>query len=221
MEVVFNYIPKRGDVGYIKANVSWVDSRGKKHRNSFIKEFSRTINDTARALGTTIKSHVKKGYWGYLEDGKWKIDLESVPEYWKIKREKVLVDRLGKAYPVSVVADKSLEVMTGGFNPCQRELDGDKCYFMSRDISSESPRPGWESHRLKGFGKLPKDGEIYVAGYKAYALGDNQWQYWAPDGGLVKVNILSKSSIWQSYSFKSKKSSVNHISFKGARLSRR
>ena len=47
--------------------------------------------------------------------------------------------------------------------------------------------------------------EIFVAGYKAVALGNNQWSYWAPNGGLVKVNIIADGKIWQSYSFRSQK----------------
>ncbi len=224
-KLVFSYVPKKGDVGYIKGDVSWVDQKGATHRTSFIKEFSRTINDTARSLSTTIKSHVSKGYWGSLEKGSWKLNLDSVPEYWKFRRDRVLVDQVGKAYPVSVrLKDGKLvsaEMMTGGFSPCRTEVEGAKCYFMSKSIEEQTPRPGWESHTLKGYGKLPKDAQIFVAGYKALSLGNNKWRYWAPNDGLVKVNIISKDNIWQSYSFRSSKEKDNHISFRGRRLSHR
>lgn len=222
-QLVFSYVPKKGDVGYIKGDISWVDAKGKTHKTSFIKEFSRTINDTARSLSATIKSHVSKGYWGRLEKDSWKIELDDVPEYWKFRREKVLVDQLGKAYPVNVKLKdgepSQAELMTGGFLPCHQEQQGARCYFMSRSIEEQTPRPGWESHSLKGFGKLPQGAEIFVAGYKAVALGNNQWSYWAPNGGLVKVNIIADGKIWQSYSFRSKKEKDNHISFRGRRLS--
>ena len=48
-------MPKKGDVGYIKGDVSWVDQKGVTHKTSFIKEFSRTINDTARSLSTLLR----------------------------------------------------------------------------------------------------------------------------------------------------------------------
>ena len=87
-------------------------------------------------------------------------------------------------------------------------------------IEEQTPRPGWESHSLKGFGKLPlKVQKSFVAGYKAVSLGNNQWRYWAPNGGLVKVNIIADGKIWQSYSFRSQKEKDNHISFRGRRLS--
>ena len=112
-------------------------------------------------------------------------------------------------------------MMTGGFSPCRTEVEGSKCYFMSKSIEEQTPRPGWESHSLKGYGKLPQDAEIFVAGYKAVSLGNNKWRYWAPNSGLVKVNIVSKGSIYQSYSFRSSKEKDNHISFRGRRLSHR
>ena len=175
----FSYVPKAGDVGYIKADIRWVDQLGKTHKTSFIREFSRTINDTARNLSGIIRSHDSKGYWGVLEDGKGSLMLAMFLNIG-FTRETVFVDELGKAFPALVrngqQDDTNVEMMTGGFALSPQE-EGSKCYFTSKSIESESPRPG--CHSLKGFGRLPKDAQIFVAGYKAFPMGNNEWQYYA------------------------------------------
>ena len=221
-QLVFSYVPKKGDVGYIKGDISWIDAKGKTHKTSFIKEFSRTINDTARSLSATIKSHVSKGYWGRLEKDSWKIELDDVPEYWKFRREKVLVDQLGKAYPVNVKLKdgepSQAELMTGGFLPVIRNSKGQMLLYVALDRRADAKARMGKS-QLKGLWEITSRCRNLCCRIQSRSSGEQSMELLGAERRFGEGEYHADGKIWQSYSFRSQKEKDNHISFRGRRLS--
>jgi hypothetical protein len=60
---------------------------------------------------------------------------------------------------------------------------------------------GWKQRRLRIQGTLPKNAEVFVAGFQAVPVGDGHWEYWGHPGSNHKALVLSQGRIVHSEIF--------------------
>ena len=89
-QLVFSYVPKKGDVGYIKGDISWIDAKEKPIRQA-LSIFANNQRHGAK-FECYYKSHVSKGYWETektLGKSSWTMCLSIGSSEEKITRRSV------------------------------------------------------------------------------------------------------------------------------------
>jgi len=73
-------------------------------------------------------------------------------------------------------------------------------------VSTESlkeapPLAGWALKRVRILGAVPANADVYVAGFQAHPVGNNQWEFWSHSGSNLKALILANGRIVHSEAF--------------------
>jgi hypothetical protein len=71
----------------------------------------------------------------------------------------------------------------------------------TQSLKEAPPLIGWKQRRLRIQGTLPKNAEVFVAGFQALPVGDGHWEYWGHPGSNHKALVLSQGRIVHSEIF--------------------
>ncbi len=200
------YVPKQDQVGYIRSQIVWQNPFGQAEKTAFVAGYAKTFEETVRAMSSLLRVHMKKSYWAFKEDGKWFIDEPNdVKTFWKIKPAILLSDTNGQKFSLAMTSQhdgmKRWKLLVGNSQPCATVRQKNRCMVSTQSLKDAPPLIGWKQRRLRIQGPLPKNAEVFVAGFQAVAVGDGQWEYWGHPGSNHKALILSQGRIVHSEIF--------------------
>ncbi len=201
-----SYIPKQDQVGYIRSQITWQNPFGQAEKTAFVAGYAKTFEETVRAMSSLLRVHMKKSYWAFKEDGKWYIDeAEDVKAFWKIKPGIVLSDINGHKFSLEMNSQydgmKRWKLLVGNSQPCATVRQKNRCMVSTQSLKEAPPLLGWKQRRLRIQGNLPKNAEVFVAGFQATPVGDGHWEYWGHPGSNHKALIFSQGRIVHSEVF--------------------
>lgn len=200
------YIPKEDQVGYIRAQIAWQNPFGQDERSSFIAGFSKTFDETARALSSLLRVHMKKSYWAAKEGSRWYIDEPAETKtFWRLRPNSQLSDTNGQLFPIKLVdqnqGSKRWQLQVGQIQPCHNVRQRMRCLVSTQSLKDAAPLVGWQRRRMNIQGSVPKNIDVYVAGFLARPTADGQWEYWGHPGSNHKALLLSQGRIVHSEIF--------------------
>lgn len=200
------YVPKEDQVGYIRAQVAWQNPFGQDERTSFIAGFAKTFDETARALSSLLRVHMRKSYWAAKEGSRWYIDEPAdTKTFWRLKPNTQLIDTNGQPFPIKLVdqhqGSKRWQLQMGQIQPCQNVRQRMRCLVSTQSLKDSAPLVGWQKKRMNIQGAVPKNADVYVAGFLARPLTGNQWEYWGHPGSNHKALIVAQGRIVHSEIF--------------------
>ena len=186
-------------LGLIRADLSWVHD-GRRLEASFLRNFGKTVNETARALMVLMRTHVGASYQVVEQGGSWLVKgPPAALKLWQPESGQSLVNAALSAFPVSVAVDASgaqlLTLSTSGASPCEGSEYGNRCILRVPTIRDVPPITGWKPLRLRATGRVTPTLKIYVSGYEARRLGTNEWEYWGEAHGPANVTVLDQSRL--------------------------
>ncbi|MES2746186.1 MAG: hypothetical protein V4655_12210, partial [Bdellovibrionota bacterium] len=206
-KVSLGYIPNGDQVGYILAEIEWQSPFGQAEKSSFIAGFAKTYEETGRGLTSLLRLHMKKTYWASKENGAWVVDETSeTKDFWKLRPGSVLSDTSGEKFPIILSAEsqgsRRFKLKIGKAQPCEAVRQRSRCAVSTESLKEAPPLPGWVQKRVRILGPVPAGADVYVAGFQAQSVGNNQWEFWSKSGSSLKALILSGGRIVHSEAFK-------------------
>jgi hypothetical protein len=200
------YVPKRDQVGYIRSEITWQNPFGQPEKTAFVAGYAKTFEETVRAMSSLLRVHMKKSYWAFKEDGKWFIDESvDVKEFWRLKPGITLSDTNGQKFSITMASQqhgtKRWRLNVGNSQPCATVRQKNRCMVSTQSLREAPPLVGWKQRRLRIQGTLPKNAEVFVAGFQAVPVGDGHWEYWGHPGSNHKALVLSQGRIVHSEIF--------------------
>ncbi|HYX36553.1 MAG TPA: hypothetical protein VE954_25880 [Oligoflexus sp.] len=208
-----SYIPKRDQVGYIRSQITWQNPFGQPEKTAFVAGYAKTFEETVRAMSSLLRVHMKKSYWAFKEDGKWFIDESAdVKPFWRLKPGMSLSDTNGLKFSIAMASQhdgtKRWKLNVGNSQPCATVRQKNRCMVSTQSLKEAPPLLGWKQRRLRIQGGLPKNAEVFVAGFQAVPVGDGHWEYWGHPGSNHKALVLSQGRIVHSEIFMDETSSL-------------
>jgi hypothetical protein len=205
-KVTLSYIPKREQVGYIRAGISWKNPFGQVEQTAFIAGFSKTFEETSRSLSTLLRMHMKKSFWAFKDNGAWYIDEDSqTTPFWALKPGASLLDTNGQRFSLSLHQQrektKRWRVLVTATQPCQSVRQRLRCLLSTQSLKEAPPLAGWRQKSMAVFGKVPPGAEVFVAGFQAHAVGDGSWAYWGHPGSNHKALVIHEGKVLHSEVF--------------------
>jgi hypothetical protein len=206
-KVSLGYVPNDDQVGYIRAEIEWLSPLGQVEKSSFIAGFAKTYDETGRALTSLLRLHMKKTYWASKENGLWVVDeTAETRDFWKLKPGTILSDTSGERFPVVLSAEsqgsRRFKLQVGKAQPCEAVRQRSRCAVSTESLKEAPPLPGWALKRVRILGPVPNNADVYVAGFQARAVGNNQWEFWSKGGSSLKALIVAGVKIAHSEAFK-------------------
>lgn len=201
------YVPNGDQVGYIRAEIEWQSPFGQKEKTSFIAGFAKTYDETGRGLTSLLRLHMKKTYWAAKEKGAWVVDeTPDTKDFWKLKAGAVVSDTSGEKFALSLVGEsqgaRRFRLNVGKAQPCEAVRQRSRCMVSTESLKEAPPLPGWVQKRVRILGPVPANADVYVAGFQAHSLGNNQWEFWSKSGSKLKALVLAGGRIIHSEAFK-------------------
>gem|GEM_PF-3974154 len=201
-----SYVPKEDQVGYIRAQISWQNPFGQAEKTAFIAGFAKTFEETVRALSSLLRLHMKKSFWAFKENGKWFIDEPAETRaFWRLRPGTLLLDTNGQKFPIQLVAEKDSykrwQLQLGSLQPCHTVRQRLRCLVSTQSLKEAPPLLGWQRRRVTLHGQLPKQVEVFVAGFQALPVGEGRWEYWGHPGSKHKALVMAQGKIIHSEVF--------------------
>jgi hypothetical protein len=208
-----SYVPKRDQVGYIRSQITWQNPFGEAEKTAFVAGYAKTFEETVRAVSSLLRVHMKKSYWAFKEDGKWYIDESSeVKPFWRLKSGMTLSDTNGEKFSIAMVSKQHgtlrWRLNVGNRQPCATVRQKNRCMVSTQSLKEAPPLLGWKQRRLRIHGQVPKNSEVFVAGFQAVPVGDGHWEYWGHPGSNHKALVLSQGRIVHSEIFMDERDSL-------------
>jgi hypothetical protein len=208
-----SYVPKRDQVGYIRSQITWQNPFGQAEKTAFVAGYAKTFEETVRAVSSLLRVHMKKSYWAFKEDGKWFIDESAdVKAFWRLKPGVSLSDTNGQRFSITMASQhngtKRWRLNIGNSQPCATVRQKNRCMVSTQSLKEAPPLVGWKQRRLRIQGPLPKNAEVFVAGFQAVPVGDGHWEYWGHPGSNHKALVLSQGRIMHSEIFMDENNSL-------------
>ncbi|MCX6127616.1 MAG: hypothetical protein NTX25_00960, partial [Proteobacteria bacterium] len=200
------YVTTLDQFGYIRGQSTWQNPFGQAESTAFVAGFAKTFEETVRALSSLLRVHMKKSYWAFKDNGQWYIEEPSdAKAFWKIKPGMVLTDTNGQAFTLTVSAQhetwRRWRLQAGSVQPCANVRQRSRCMVSTQSLKDAPPMIGWKQRRLQIQGVMPKNVEVFVAGFLATPMGEGQWEYWGHPGSSHKALIMSQSRLLHSEVF--------------------
>lgn len=200
------YLPKEDQVGYIRAQISWQNPFGQDEKTSFIAGFAKTFDETARSISSLLRVHMKKSYWASKEGNRWYIDEPAdTKTFWRLRPNSQLADTNGQLFPIKIVdqreGSKRWQLQLGQIQPCQNVRQRMRCLVSTQSMKESAPLVGWQRRKMNIHGYVPKNVDVYIAGFLANPSGDGQWDYWGHPGSNHKALLVSQGRIIHSEIF--------------------
>ncbi|MFW7377363.1 MAG: hypothetical protein ACOH5I_00980 [Oligoflexus sp.] len=197
---LLSYIPYEDDVGFIRGELIWRDHQGKPQKSSFLTNFAKTVEESARNLLQMAKRQVNKHYGASFYNGHWYVaDIQGL-EYWRLTEQTQLMDAAGVWLRLKAVRDGSdkpvWQVVGHDGSPCKNVPATEECALQSASLREAPPQPRWKVQHLQVVGHLPERAEIYISGYQAYAVRPGQWAYWGDAHSAVMVSVIHQQKIF-------------------------
>jgi len=201
-----SYISNGEQVGYIRAEIEWHSPFGQTEKSSFIAGFAKTYEETGRALSSLLRLHMKKTYWAFKENGNWYIDeAAQTKDFWRLKAGASISDTSGEKFPLVLSGQgdsgRRWKLKIGKTQPCEAVRQRSRCMVSTESLKESPPLPGWVQKRIRILGPVPPSAAVYVAGFQAHPIGNNQWEFWSHSGSNLKALILASGRIVHSEAF--------------------
>lgn len=191
-QYTLSYVPVKNNVGFIKGEIEWIDGDGVRQKRRYLKNFAKTITDTAEVLSYNLKTHTRRDYQFAKEDKNWILATLGMARFWMIDPRVTLQNTAGQSFKVK--QDQAGSIVLKG-NPCAsyREV----CVLTSSDPLETAPEPGWKKGFVDLTGIVPADAELYVSGYaaKKVTADKNRYSYWGHDKHKLYFTVVSKNRI--------------------------
>jgi len=190
-------IPEGG--GLIKADLSWSEG-GIAREASFLRNFSKTVNDTAKALLVLTRSHVGGEYQVTQDGPKWLLKPQpGRPEFWEPAVGETVLGQSRASFTVASEAGPRGAprlVLSGAVgSPCVGTAADQPCVVRRISLSDAPPVASWIPLRLKIPGGMPADFKIYAAGFAARPMAASEWEYWGEPGNASNITVLKGSRL--------------------------
>ena len=201
------YVPNGDQVGFIRAEIEWQSPFGQRETSSFIAGFAKTFDETGRGLTSLLRLHMKKTYWAAKENGSWVLDeTQGTKDFWKLKAGARVIDTSGERFTLGLLGEsqgaRRFKVNIGRAQPCEAVRQRSRCMVSTESLKEAPPLPGWVQKRVRILGPVPANADVYVAGFQAQAVGNNQWEFWSKSGSKLKALVLAGGRIIHSEAFK-------------------
>lgn len=205
-QLTLQYVPKEDQVGYIRAQIDWPNPFGQRESTAFIAGFSKTFDETVRALSSLLRVHMKKSYWAFKDNGRWYIDEPSdTKAFWRLRPGIELSDTNGLKFPLKLASQregsKRWQLNINGQQPCYNVRQRLRCLVTTQSLKDSPPLLGWQKRQMQMQGSLPKNAELFVAGFQANPLGGGRWEYWGHPGSNHKALVMSQGRVLHSEVF--------------------
>ena len=187
-KLAISYVPYKGRVGFVKGEVTFRQGDRQYHR-TFIRNFSKTITETAVDLLKLAKVHVNRSYLVYQKRDRWFVAQEGQAKFWNLRHGLRLMNAERKLFAVKSNGDDELFVQG---EPCGRIKS--QCYLLRPSTKEVPPHLGWESFKLRFSGDLPQGSQVYINGFRAYRK-QGHFAYWAKGGVSHSLMVMSDSQI--------------------------
>ena len=184
------YIPHRGQVGFIKGTLYWKRDGGVTKR-TFIRNFSKTIVETADTLLKLAKVHINRSYMVYRQGKHWLLGTEGAAPFWRLHHGLKLVNSRGNVFKLKKLVGGELK-LAGGV-PCQ--IGYDQCSLFSPSTKEAPSNPTWDLMKIQVNGSLPQAAEVYVNGYRAFPA-ENLFEFWGKSDKAHILTVLNQGEIF-------------------------
>ena len=184
------YIPHRGQVGFIKGTLYWKRD-GRIAKRTFIRNFSKTIVETADTLLKLAKVHINRSYAVYRQGKNWLLGMEGIVPFWRLHHGLKLINSNGSAFKLKKQVGGELRLVGG--DPCQS--DSNQCLLFSPSTKEAPSNPTWDLMKIQLNGSLPQLAEIYVNGYRAFPAG-NLFEFWGKSDKAHILTVLNQGEIF-------------------------
>lgn len=205
-KLALSYISNGEQVGYIRAEIEWHSPFGQTEKSSFIAGFAKTYEETGRVLSSLLRLHMKKTYWAFKENGNWFIDeTGQTKDFWRLKAGSTLTDTSGQKFPIVMSAKsenaRRWKLRISKVQPCEAVRQRSRCMVSTESLKDAPPLAGWALKRVRILGAIPSNADVYIAGFQAHPVGNNQWEFWSHSGSNLKALILAGGRIIHSEAF--------------------
>ena len=150
------------------------------------------------------KRLVKRDYVNRIA---WVIDETSeTKEFWKLRAGTMVSDTSGERFALTLAGEgqgtRRFKLKIGKAQPCEAVRQRSRCMVSTESLKESPPLPGWVQKKVRILGPVPANADVYVAGFQAHALGNNQWEFWGKNGSNLKALIIANGRIIHSEAFK-------------------
>jgi hypothetical protein len=154
---------------------------------SFIRVAQDTPMQTARDLLWATTIHSVKSYQISKAGDAWRI-LSPSQSLWALSAGKVLVDSLGRTYPVyAAPGGEGFFLSASQGDPCSGAMS---CIVTSPGVRSFPPVAGWRLLNLRVRAAIGEQLNVYVSGYEAHLKEKDLYEYWGAPEGLANISII-------------------------------
>ncbi|MGE0173602.1 MAG: hypothetical protein AB7T49_12470 [Oligoflexales bacterium] len=128
-------------------------------------------------------------------EGRWILD-EATPAFWLPSGKVALQSQKLKEFEVGRGSGGKYEISsleTSG-DPCDRS---ERCRLTAPALSDVPPHSSFKPMRVQVLGRIPRESEIYVSGYRANHVEPSFWEYWGKNGEDSLVTVVRDRLIVQ------------------------
>ena len=164
-------------------------------RRTFVRNFSKTITETASTLLKLARVHVNRAYRVYRKDNRWVVGQSGQAKFWQLHHGLRLMNKDGHLFRLR--SDGDADLLVDGM-PCPKGLN--ECRLIRPSTKEVPPHRGWASFQVRfTHPLLPSESEVYVNGFRAFKNGQH-YEYWAKGGishslMIMNGNVISHRSI--------------------------
>ncbi len=205
-KLALSYIPNGEQVGYIRADIEWHSPFGQTEKSSFVAGFEKTYEETGRILSNLLRLHMKKTYWAFKDNGNWYIDEnQQTKDFWRLKAGSFVTDTSGEKFDIALAGEgengRRWKMRLGRKQPCESVRQRSRCMVSTESPKEAPPLPGWALKKVRILGPVPQGTDVFVGGFQAKPVGNQQWEFWSRPGSSLRAIVLANNRIIHSEAF--------------------
>lgn len=200
LSLKLGYIPLPDGTGLVRSELSWLKD-GRRAESSFLRNFGKTVNETARVQMALLKSHIGADYQVVAEQDQWVVRTPPPTlKFWQPEAGTTLLNA-GLApfriMPDTPAPDGSLrfKLATGDGVPCGGSEYGKRCLMRQATLRDVPPVAGWTHLVLRATGQVTQSLKIYVSGYEARRLAPTEWEFWGEAKGPANITAIDQNHL--------------------------
>ena len=184
-----SYLPLTTKKGVIRSDLSFGKN---KRRYSWLTSIKGSDEKTARNLIAQLQIHVPRPYSVEFEDSTWKVQQSvTMPFFWQLGENHNLTDKHGMVYTIKKT-DGMASLENFNKNPCGNRK---KCILNRTTVREAPPYTAWKPLKLRVFGELSEQSEVFINGYQAIKKSPEIWEFWGPVGRSSYVVVTDNRGV--------------------------
>jgi hypothetical protein len=121
---------------------------------------------------------------------------KSTPTFWLPNGKLIVQNDKMKEFEVDRAQDGRYEITSLGNSgePCN---DSGRCKLIAPTLNDMPPHDSLKPMRMQIMGRISREVEIYVSGYRANHVEPSFWEYWGKEGEVALVTVVKDRAVVQ------------------------